>query len=64
MQIKLWLDALLYQLELALAPADDLPWIDTLDFFWDSLPDSHLVRAVKLRHAGFITSGIEFSCGT
>jgi hypothetical protein len=44
LQVKLWLDALLYQMELALAPANDLPWIDTLDFFWDSLPDSHLVR--------------------
>jgi hypothetical protein len=36
---------LLYSLELACSGADDLPWLDTLNFMWDSLPDAHKVRA-------------------
>jgi hypothetical protein len=35
---------LLYSLELACSGGDDLPWLDTLNFMWDSLPDADKVR--------------------
>lgn len=37
---------LLYTLELTIAGADDLPWLDTLNFFWDSLPDADKVKSL------------------
>lgn len=34
----------MYSVELACSGADDLPWLDTLNFMWDSLPDADKVR--------------------
>jgi hypothetical protein len=35
---------LLYSLELSCSGGDGLPWLDTLNFMWDSLPDADKVR--------------------
>ncbi|WIA34480.1 hypothetical protein OEZ86_012811 [Tetradesmus obliquus] len=40
---------LMYSVELACSGADDLPWLDTLNFMWDSLPDADKLTAAERR---------------
>lgn len=39
---EIW-QQLLYTYETTTAGSQDLPWLDTLKFFWDSLPDADKV---------------------
>jgi hypothetical protein len=37
----------MYWLELAATSSEDLPWLDTLDFFWESLPGADKVWCLQ-----------------
>ena len=53
-----WCDAVYVGVYVGVWPgAEDMQWVDTLDFFWDSLPDGDKVGRTGEAGYGFLGGG-------